>query len=194
LPVEFASRLRSLLQAHQALRVFYPGVSRFYDDVRFGRTNEALPIDSADSITAIVARRPELFDASVGQALSDIAPPLPTSPPEGAPEPISTDPQPPPDPIGSIPTEKAQAYARAGVINRLWTIFQKGEMINKNTEAWKKAGTEMAPHVARIVGWLEKFIGASSPPGSEFRIDFSGIFSCATFAQQSSFINELTLQ
>src|SRR5262249_7817375 len=51
LPPEFASRLRAFLQAHMALRVFYPGVERFYDDVRFGRTNEPLPIDAVEALT-----------------------------------------------------------------------------------------------------------------------------------------------
>jgi hypothetical protein len=166
LPIEFASRLKALLQAHQALRVFYPGLARFYDDVRFGRANEALPIDAAESIAAIVAQRPELFDQSVGRALSDIAAPLPAPPQDDLPKPTPTDPQPPPDPIAEIPTEKAQAYARAGAINRLWAFFQKGEMIEKNVDAWKKTGAEMAPHVAKIVGWLAKFIAAGASSSS----------------------------
>jgi hypothetical protein len=66
------------LRMADALRVFYPGVERFYDDVRFGRISEPLPIDAVEALTTIVAEAPEVFDASVGQALSDAAPSLPT--------------------------------------------------------------------------------------------------------------------
>jgi hypothetical protein len=166
LPTEFAVRLRAMLQSHQALRVFYPGIARFYDDVRFGRNNDPLPIDSAERILAIVAATPELFDASVQQALVDAAPPLPPALKlEGVQLPGSPDPQPPLDPIGDVPTEKAQAYARAGTINRLWAFFQKGEMVGKNSEAWIKTGATLAPHVTKIVDWLSKFISAGSSAG-----------------------------
>lgn len=162
LPTEFASRLRSMLQAHQALRVFYPGLTRFYEDIRFGRTNDPLPIDAAEHIAKIVAEAPELFDPSVRDALAAAAPQIPARSAPAFPDEASGDPRPPADPIGDVSTEKAQAYTRAGIINRLWAFFQKGETIEKNTEAWAKTGAEMAPHVARVVGWLAKFIGAGN--------------------------------
>jgi hypothetical protein len=163
---EFAIRLKALLQAHQALRVFYPGLMRFYDDVRFGRTSEPLPIDAAERIANIVEEAPHIFDSSVVQALSDAAPPLP-APTEPRAETGRTDLQPPPDPMGSLPTEKAQAYARAGIINRLWAVFGQGEKINKNAESWVRTGQTLAPHIVKILDWLNRFWpggGDGTPP------------------------------
>src|SRR5262249_38961075 len=133
-----------------------PGLERFYDDVRFGRASEPLPIDAVETLTTIVAEAPEVFDASVGQALSDAAPSLPARS-EDAPHDDEHDSaalQPPDDPLGTLPTEKAQAYMRAGIINRLWAVFQKGETLNKNSDAWMRMGVKLAPHVRKILEWL----------------------------------------
>jgi DNA invertase Pin-like site-specific DNA recombinase len=156
LPVDFASRLKATLQAHMALRVFYPVVKRFYDDVRFGRA-EPLPIDAADNITALVREAPEIFDPSVGQALADAAPPLPASSATFPPNETRTL-EPPPDLLGTLPTEKAQGYLRAGVINRLFAAFQKGEVLNKNAEAWAKMGERLLPYVREVIEWLASFL------------------------------------
>jgi hypothetical protein len=154
LPPEFASRLRAMLQAHMALRVFYPQIERFYDDVRFRRTADPLPIDAADKINTIVAQAPEVFDSSVGQALSDAAPPMPPPLAAGPHEQDTAEVQPPADPFGTLPTEKAQAYLRAGIVNRLWAVFQKGETLNKSSEAWAKIGHQLVPYVRPILEWL----------------------------------------
>jgi hypothetical protein len=163
LPPEFAARLRALLISHQALRVFYPGIARFYDDVRFGRSGEPLPIDAAESVSAVVANAPEIFDASVSRSLSDAAPALPIPPAEDLPPPSPADPQPPPDPLGSVPTDKAQAYTRASIINRLWGVFSKAEPFAKNSEAWVKIGNQLAPHVRDVIHWLSAFTGGPPP-------------------------------
>jgi hypothetical protein len=113
-----------------------------------------LPIDAADKINTIVAQAPEVFDSSVGQALSDAAPPMP--PPLAAVphEQDTAEVQPPADPFGTLPTEKAQAYLRAGIVNRLWAVFQKGETLNKSSEAWAKIGHQLVPYVRPILEWL----------------------------------------
>jgi hypothetical protein len=167
LPPEFASRLKVMLQAHMALRVFYPGLQRFYDDVRFGRT-DPLPIDATEKVAAIVEEAAAIFDRSVGQALANAAPPLPASAlPTG---PFTNEASeasalaPPPDLLGTLPTEKAQGYLRAGVINRLYAAFLKGEALNKNSEAWAKMGERLIPHVRPIIEWLSGFL--SGPPTS----------------------------
>jgi hypothetical protein len=166
LPPEFASRLRALLQAHIALRVFYPGIERFYDDVRFGRTGDPLPIDAVEALTTILADAPKVFDASVGQALSDAAPSQALS--DAAPSfPLRSESvphehetaalRPPDDPLGTLSTEKAQAYARASIINRLWTVFLRGEALNKNADAWIAIGTKLVPYARPILEWLADF-------------------------------------
>jgi hypothetical protein len=160
LPVEFASRLKAMLQAHMALRVFYPGVKRFYDDVRFGRAGP-LPIDAAEKIAAIVQEAPEIFDPSVRQALEDAAAPLPASS-VTVPRNETGTLEPPPDLFGTLPSEKAQGYLRAGVLNRLFAAFQKGEVLNKNSEAWAKMGERLLPYVRQVIEWLT----ASGPPTS----------------------------
>ena len=163
LPPEFAARLKALLQAHMALRAFYPGLQRFYDDVRFGR-NAPLPIDAVEEITSIVREVAEVFDASVGQALADATPPLPafTEAIHSEEAPVTI--RPPPDMLGTLSTEKAQRYLRAGIINRLYSAFLKGEALNKNSEAWVKMGGRLIPHIRPILEWLSTF--ASGPPSS----------------------------
>jgi hypothetical protein len=143
-----------------ALRVFYPGIARFYDDVRFGRT-DPLPIDAAEKITAIVQEAPEIFDPTIGQALAGAAPPLPASS-TPAPGNATGTIEPPPDLLGTLPTEKAQGYLRAGVINRLFAAFQRGETLNKNSEAWTKMAGRLIPHVRPIIEWLNSFL--AGPP------------------------------
>jgi hypothetical protein len=165
LPPEFASRLKAMLQAHMALRVFYPVVHRFYDDVRFGRT-DPLPIDATEKVAAIVGEAAAIFDPSVGQALADAAPQLPPPIPSMGHFPANqaTALAPPPDLLGTLPTKKAQGYLRAGVVNRLYEAFLKGETLNKNSEAWVKMGESLIPHVRPIIEWLSSFL--SGPPTS----------------------------
>jgi hypothetical protein len=165
LPPAFASRLKAMLQAHMAVRVFYPSLERFYDDVRYGRTGDPLPLDAVEKITALVDSTPEVFDSSVGNAISDTAPTLPDSTKTSV-ESVSNHAEilPPPDPLGTLPTEKAQAYTRAGTINRLWAVFQTAETLNKNSDAWIKMGSQLLPHVRPILNWLSDFVSSGPPP------------------------------
>jgi hypothetical protein len=161
LPPEFAARLRAMLQGH----IWHCACStRGLSDFTMTCVS-AEPIDAVERITAIVAEDPEVFDISVGQALSDAAQPLPASlaeAPHGPPH--GSDLQPPPDPLGTLPTEKAQGYMRAGTINRLWAVFQKGEALNKNSDAWAKMGRQLVPHVRPILEWLSTFFSSGPPP------------------------------
>lgn len=171
LPPEFASRLKAMLQANMALREFYPGLERFYDAVNFGRSDDPLPLDAAEKIKRIVNATPEIFDPSVSQALSDTAPTVTTVPSDEVfdekhplPSSSTSELKPPPDPLGTLSTPKAQAYMRAGAINRLWAAFQKGETLNKNSHAWLTMGRQLAPHVRPILEWLAHFIHSAPPP------------------------------
>jgi uncharacterized protein YjbI with pentapeptide repeats len=157
LPPEFASRLKALLQAHMALRVFYPALERFYDDVRFGRSDDPLPLDAVQKIAAIVKETPQIFHASVSQALADAAPALPESFDRADGEREFKGLQPPPDLLGTLPTEKAQNYTQASIINRLFAVFLKGEALNKNSEAWIKMGHKLTPLVKTVLDWLDRF-------------------------------------
>ena len=47
---------------------------------------------------------------------------------------------------------------RAGIINRLWGAFQKGEALNKNFEAWGKMGDQLVPHIRPVLEWLSSFV------------------------------------
>jgi hypothetical protein len=64
--------------------------------------------------------------------------------------------------LGTLPSEKAQGYMRAGIINRLYAAFLKGEALNKNSEAWAKMGERLIPHVRPVIEWLSSFL--SGPP------------------------------
>jgi hypothetical protein len=161
LPPDFASRLRNFLIAHQGLRVFYPGVERLYADVRFGRSSQPLPLDATDEISRIVSGTPEVFDSSVEQALVDTAPSLPAAPAEPPVTPDTGDIKPPPDPLDTLSTEKARDHLRARVINRLWSVFQKGEPVAKHSEAWIATAHRLAPHVRRVIDWLSSVLPPS---------------------------------
>jgi len=159
LPVPFAASLKTFLEQHNGLRPFYPQIEAFYRDVRSGTLEEPLPLDAVDGVvTAVKEQTPALFDPSVGAAMDESAPPpvLPEVPEGQHAEP--NQPMPPPDPLGELETTKAHSFQVAGIINRLWEVFLKGEVIQKAAGAWRATYDLLAPHISRILEWLQQFL------------------------------------
>ena len=87
LPLPIGALLKSFLETHQSLRVFYPGLHRFYDAVRLGRIEDPLPIDAFSAVGRIVEETSTLFDYSVGETFGGLARNPPPAPAEPFPEP-----------------------------------------------------------------------------------------------------------
>ncbi len=169
LPVGFASRLRTLLEQHIGLRVYYPEIEHFYHDVQRGRIEQPLPLDAVQGfVRGVQDNTPDIFDPPVNAALasgsalsqepqrsSDATPPL-----------ASDQPRPPPDPLGELDPRKARDFTFAGAVNSLWGAFLKGEKVNKALEGWKHASKVLRPHAQRILEWLRTFLesGDGAPP------------------------------
>jgi hypothetical protein len=77
LSVPLASKLKTFLEQHMGLRVFYPEITHFYRDVQSGRIDLPLPLDAVEAfVREIKANTPNVFDASVTSALREVPNPL----------------------------------------------------------------------------------------------------------------------
>lgn len=164
-----AAKLKTFLEQHIGLRVFYPEIANFYRHVQTGRLERPLPIDALDGVIENVKRySPSVFDVSVSSAIegSTLEPPKPAHIPENElpPENINQ-PLPPSDPLGPIDSIKAREFSAAGAVNSLWRAFVEGEKVYKSIEGWRKAGESLRPYVSEILAWLHTFIsGGGGPP------------------------------
>jgi hypothetical protein len=157
-----ASALRGLMQAHLALRPFYPELERLYADIRNGKINEPLPIDAVQAITNIIqSNTPRQFDRSVPEAMGILAEPVVSVAKENnslvAPGMI----QPPPDPLGPIDNPKAKETEQAGMLNRLWLVFKKGKEAKEGIEGWAETASKLSKPIQDILGWINR----NWPPG-----------------------------
>lgn len=164
LSVPFASRLKTFLEQHIGLRIFYPEISSFYHDVQHGRINEPLSLDAVEGFVQTVRdNTPTVFDASVEEAIEGSST---SSQPStivniGTPAVDSSQPRPPKDPLGEVNPIAAANYTFAGTANRLWKVFLEGEKIYRSAAAWKSAAESLRPYVSEILDWLHRF----APPG-----------------------------
>jgi hypothetical protein len=166
----FASKLKTMLEQHIGLRVYYPGLSEFYRDVQSGRSETPLPLDAVDGFVEVVRQAtPEVFSSFVGDALEGTTEPAKIGVKVVEMEATSAQPgtpMPPKDPLGELDPKKSHEFTVAGSFNALWRVFLKGEKINKAAEGWEKTGQALRPHAGRILGWLERFMdfGSGGPP------------------------------
>jgi Leucine-rich repeat (LRR) protein len=167
LSVPFAAKLKTFLEQHIGLRVFYPEIANFYHDVQTGRIETPLSLDAIEGFVQTVREHtPSVFDGSVEEALegsTDIAKSFPsTTSPDGGGQ--SLQPMPPKDPLGDIDPAKAADLTFAGTANSLWKVFLQGEKIYNSMSAWKNAGAALRPHIAEILNWLQRFMPPSGGP------------------------------
>lgn len=169
LSAPFAARLKTLLEQHYGLRVFYPEIARFYSDVKSGTIEKPLPQDAVDGfMEGVRANTPEIFDPSVTTAVDETAAPPPAiAPPEDAPPVEPSMPAPLADPLGELDPKKSRDYSIAGAINELWKAFRQGETTVKNAKAWNEAFRFLSEKVPPILDWLHQFLpggGDNGPP------------------------------
>jgi Leucine Rich repeats (2 copies) len=168
LSVAFASKLKTFLEQHMGLRVFYPEIASFYRDVQNGRIEAPLSLDAIEGfVQGIKENSPTIFDPSVEEAIEGSAESAPSSLPVQGSEKPATEPGvpvPPKDPLGDIDPQRASDFSFAGVVNSVWRTFLQGERIYKAAEAWNKAGSALRPHVNEILGWLYRFVGPGDVP------------------------------
>lgn len=156
----FLSRAITLLEAHQALRIYFPELIEFYEDVRTGAISHSLPLDALDKLDEIVREfTPDVFDISVSRSHEQL---LATSTAQviewpnekevesGTPAVL------PPDPISNVDPIRAEQQARAGALNRLWGVLRKAEEGSKKIERMEKAVTIYERWIGPVIDFLDK--------------------------------------
>jgi hypothetical protein len=169
LSIAFASKLKTFLEQHIGLRVFYPEIAKFYRDVQTGKIDVPLPLDAVEGfVRGVQENTPSIFDPSVREAIESSADE--TEQPfdfqqvatGGAGDPSV--PAPPRDPLGEIDPKASSDFTFAGAANGIWRAFLEGEKVNKAVESWKKAGETLQPHVSSILQWLQQFVSSAGGP------------------------------
>jgi hypothetical protein len=79
LPVGLAAALKTLLEQHIGLRVYYPQIEQFYRDVQTGHLQAPLPLDAVQDVVRIVKRtRRECLKGTLARVLRAAWIPLPS--------------------------------------------------------------------------------------------------------------------
>ncbi len=151
-------RLRRLMEAHLALREFYPGAEKFNQSVRGETDGEIDRIEAGKRLGEVLAAAPELFETKAIEVVRDAEPRVAQPKTVSTVPPSDSDLLPPPDPYGPESNSKAATAAEAGIINRWWEVFLSGEKIAKNAEAWKKVRNEASPIVRDVIDWITKHL------------------------------------
>jgi len=174
LSVALAAKLKTLLEQHIGLRVFYPEMANFYRDVHAGRVEVPLSLDAIEGvIQSITDNTPTVFHPKVKDMMEGTIETLPSESPESpesltstaskqikkAPDPAQ--PTPPNDPLSDLEPQKARDFTFAGAVNGLWKVFLDGEKVHKNLDGWQKAGGALRPHVNEILDWLHSFLNSN---------------------------------
>jgi hypothetical protein len=161
LSVAFASSLKTFLEQHMGLRVYYPEIQTFYADVREGRISSQLPLDAIGSVAKAINRfTPDVFQPNVSESLSETSTTLEATPELGV-EHAQSGGQvlvPPPDPLGEIDPGHARDVSVAGMIGKIWKVFLIGEKLNQAVSAWISAGHALKPLVEPILLWLKAYL------------------------------------
>jgi len=157
LPVPLAAKLKVLLEQHIGLRAYYPAMEEFYESVRSGHLEAPLPIDAVEGfILGVRDNTPTLFEPNVADILENSAQPLAGISPVHleASTSDSTQPAPPPDPLGEVDPEKSRRYTLGSAVNALWKAVQSGEKAGKTVEGWSTVIATLGPNVVPILEWL----------------------------------------
>jgi hypothetical protein len=162
LPNGFATRLKTLLQFHIALRANYPEMERVYAAVGKGRLQEPLPMDAVAATVKVVAdNTPRFFESEVVNGLDAVerAPPIVELPPEDRRGPgVSV--LPPPDPLGAPEMEKSHSFIIASAVNSLTKVVLRGGDVAAAAEGWGKVAHLLHDAAGPIIEWLRGFVGS----------------------------------
>jgi hypothetical protein len=166
LSIPFAAKLKTFLEQHIGLRVFYPEIANFYRDVQSGRIEEPLPLDAVDGfINGVKANTPLVFESSVQDAIEGSAASIPGPIPASSDSPHILEPAPPlppKDPLGELDSRKAGDFTFAGAANGVWRAFLEGYKVHRAVEGWKKTSDALLPHIQEILQWLHHFVNSSN--------------------------------
>lgn len=166
LSIGLASKLKTVLEQHIGLRVYYPEIEHFYRDVQNGRIETPLSLDAvAGFVRGVSDHSPEVFDFEVRDAVGTVAerePQISLPPPATQPASGPDLPKAPRDPLGELDFQKARDFTFAGSVNALWKAFREGEKVHHALEGWKSAGEVLEPYVRRILEWLSNFGGSGA--------------------------------
>ena len=159
LPPPFAARLKTLMEQHIGLRPFYPEIEEFYQDVRSGRLLAPLPLDAVEKfIEGVIAATPETFDPGVAAGIDEGTREVPSVSAADLPPADPEQPTPPADPLGELDPATSRNLQIAGVINKLWEVFSKGEVTRKSLDSWLKVYSYLSIHVRPIIQWLSQLV------------------------------------
>jgi hypothetical protein len=161
LPRDFAEQLNRVLEFHMALRIYYPGVGRFYEDVKSGRLSQPLPKDAVESFTRTVEEHtPEVFEPEVSSGLQEAELSAPIA--DRAEQSASTEPAPitpRPDPLGELDPVKAHDFGVASSINALYEAFLKGKDLSQAVKGWDELAHKLGENAGPVIAWLRGFLG-----------------------------------
>src|SRR5262249_47905525 len=128
LSAAIASRLKTWLEQHMALRPFYPEIQRFYAAAAQGRLTAPLPMDAVEGFTNLVkGNTPRFFEPNVIEGLTKTErPPLGVVSPQveysGAEMAIL----PPNDPLDAPSPHRTHSFSVASTINSLTKVALSG--------------------------------------------------------------------
>lgn len=157
----FATRLKTLLQFHIALRAYYPEVERVYAAVGKGRLERPLPMDAVAAISKLVAENtPRFFEPEVTGGLEAVerAQPIIESGSEdrrAAAAPVL----PPPDPLGAPELKKSRSFTIGSAINSLTRVALAGGSAGAAAEGWAKVAHQLQETAGPVINWLRGFLG-----------------------------------
>ena len=159
LPRDLAERLNRVLEFTIALRPYYEGVGRFYEDVKSGALSTPLPRDAVEGFAATVREySPEVFESEVSEGLSKVErelppeqPPPPGPPPEGVLAPRA-------DPIDAPDPRKAHDYGVASSINAIYATFLKGKDLAVAVKGWDEIAQKLGEHAGPVIEFLKNFL------------------------------------
>ncbi|WP_283470374.1 hypothetical protein [Methylosinus trichosporium] len=157
---DFAERLNRILELNTALRPYYEGVGRFYDDVKRGTLSEPLPRDAVESFAREVAdHTPNVFESDVSTALLEVqhAPTLEMVPGKADDE-LSSSLLPRPDPIDAPDPVKLHNYGQASTVNAIYAAFLKGKDISSSVKGWDDIAQSLSRHAGPVIEWLRNYL------------------------------------
>ncbi len=157
-----ARRLKRVIEAHYGLRVYFPDLQGFYDDVKRGELAEPPPIEAMRNLSeAVEAFTPDVFDESVVDTVDERCWPTYHSTERSSvkvEEATELTVDLPPDPISDVDPVQSDQAARAGAFNRLWGILKQTEKAAKNVERAEKVADIFARNIDEVIGWLSKIV------------------------------------
>lgn len=162
-PDKFARRVKRVIEAHYGLRVYFPDLLGFYDDIKRGELTEPPPIEALNQLSQTVAEfTPDVFEDAVKDSVGPDTWPTYESSKHVSPlaeAPAETSVTLPPDPIADVDPVRADQAARAGAFNRLWGVLRKPEKAADNIERAEKAAGTFAKHIGSVIDFLSNMGG-----------------------------------